>query len=367
MVNPAAYSSVRKLFDISACALKLHLSRLGLAFPPFSLAWHITWRCNARCPSCGWGKSDGEYRSRLPRELSTRRVKEVIDEASGDGCRRIGFSGGEPLLREDIYEIIRHAKGRGLVVEISSNGLGIDEDTAGRLVGSGVDSIHISLDSPDELHDRLRGVPGAFQSADRALARLSARRGERPFYLGINAVVCAVNIEKLSGLCGYAARRELDGVSFQAFNPGQARNRAARAQLRVRREQVPRLRAVLREIVNAHRSILRNSEQYIRGIPDFCEDPLMAGEPCVAGLQQMYVFPFGEISPCAFLPRVGSLRERSYRDLIHSRGVRELRERAGKKACAGCWCPGTHEFNTLLKLKRISSAIKVAGNYLQTY
>lgn len=96
-----------------------------------------TFRCQCNCIHCyahGRGVNQGD-------ELTTREVKSVLDQARRLGVLQVAFSGGEPLLREDIVELVRHAHDIGLLTRISTNGLGLDRELVSRLKGAGLEKI----------------------------------------------------------------------------------------------------------------------------------------------------------------------------------------------------------------------------------
>jgi MoaA/NifB/PqqE/SkfB family radical SAM enzyme len=141
---------------VAAAALfKVHVLRRRM---PLLILWNITSRCDARCLYCA------AFEINRP-ELSTSDVKDRLDALWPLGCRWITFGGGEPLLRPDIGEIIRHAKAVGFSVFISTNGWRASERAADLAL---VDHVNLSLDGPRELHDEIRGQ-GAFDQAFNAL------------------------------------------------------------------------------------------------------------------------------------------------------------------------------------------------------
>ena len=91
---------------------------------PHSVVWEITFACNMRCLHCG--TAAGKMRSD---ELTTEEALNLIDELTGLGSQEITLSGGEPLLRDDLYELLQYAV-KSFTVNVASNGLLIDEDTA---------------------------------------------------------------------------------------------------------------------------------------------------------------------------------------------------------------------------------------------
>ena len=133
---------------------------------PRNAVWELTLACNLRCVHCGsragWARST---------ELSTAECLDVVDQLADLGGELLTLSGGEPLLREDWDAIARAAVGRGLTVNMVTNGTCVDEAAAGRAVQAGLCNVGVSIDGPEEVHDAIRGR-GAFRAAIRGIGRL---------------------------------------------------------------------------------------------------------------------------------------------------------------------------------------------------
>ncbi len=122
--------------------------------------WTLTNRCNLRCTHC-YNYSGPE--SATEDELSTAEAMVLIDDLADMGVPLIIFTGGEPLLREDLFGLARYAAGKGIGVALSSNGTLITADSALQIQESGISYVGISLDGADaETHNRFRGSPDAF-------------------------------------------------------------------------------------------------------------------------------------------------------------------------------------------------------------
>ncbi|HOX39230.1 MAG TPA: radical SAM protein [Candidatus Brocadiia bacterium] len=353
--------------DMAGSAARLHLGRLGVRFAPFSLVWYVTWQCNCRCAHCHWGRRDADYAEAAAQEMTAARCLDVLREAVSLGLRHVAFSGGEALLKDGMFDLLAGAKSLGLATEISSNGiLPSQADVATRLVETGIDNIHISLDYPDETHDLMRDVPNLFRMVMRTLENLSELRKRRRFYFGVNAVAFGANFTRLEEIANLVESKGVDGFSVQIFHPQQVRNREALDKLLVPQDKIPEFQKTVERLIAGHSRLLRNSPQFLRGMARFALDPAMPGEPCSAGVQQIYVFPNGEISPCCFLPKMGDLRKQGFHEMVFSDEFDALRKRARRKECPGCWSPGTHEYNAILKLRSLPSVMRVAYNYLRT-
>lgn len=125
------------------------------------VVWNCTQRCNLRCRHCyaactSAGRAD---------ELTTDEARALIDDLGAFGCPVLLVSGGEPMLRDDLGELVAHARAAGLRAVISTNGTLITPGKADELARMGLSYVGISLDGLPEANDRFRGLPGAFDLA----------------------------------------------------------------------------------------------------------------------------------------------------------------------------------------------------------
>jgi MoaA/NifB/PqqE/SkfB family radical SAM enzyme len=121
------------------------------------LSWNVTRKCNLKCAHCYINATTEE----LQGELTTEEAKRLMDQIAEVSRPLLILSGGEPLLRRDIYELIRYGTNKGFRMGLGSNGSLIDETVARKLKDAGVKTVSISLDSCDpKKHDEFRGVKG---------------------------------------------------------------------------------------------------------------------------------------------------------------------------------------------------------------
>ncbi|MFQ5713759.1 MAG: 12,18-didecarboxysiroheme deacetylase [Candidatus Scalinduaceae bacterium] len=125
------------------------------------VVWNVGQRCNLKCVHCYSQSKDIEY----PDELNTKDAKAMLDGLAEYGAPVILFSGGEPLMREDLMELITYARDKGLRAVISTNGTLITEEKAEELKKFGLSYVGISLDGLRETNDKFRGIEGAFDDA----------------------------------------------------------------------------------------------------------------------------------------------------------------------------------------------------------
>jgi len=257
----------------------------------------ITDRCNLNCRFCGC--SELVASSRGKEELSTREWKDVIDTAARLGTFLFNICGGEPLIRDDVYEIIAHATGRGLAVHLVSNGFFLDEIAAKRLSDASLGSAQISLEAAQASgHDALRGR-GSF---DRAVRAIHALQAEAPgVEIGVNCVITPENLATLGEVI-----RFVDGLGVHKlrFTPVylNLQHRLVKsseiASLVFSEEELPKLEVELdRLMAELTRSRLRSSSlAYHQNIIALLRN--QAPRTCYAGYAFASINPYGVVGPC---------------------------------------------------------------------
>lgn len=186
----------------------------GAAPSPASrtLQIHVTHRCNLACPTC----YAADFLSSGPRDLTVEQIERVMELASANGFDRLTLTGGEPLLRRDLPEILAAGRPRFRWLALTTNGTALTPRRARELVGV-LDHLNVSVDGPEaEIHDAIRG-PGAF---DRTLAGLrnlleAGFPGDR---VSLNPTVTLLNHERLDEVVDLAASFGAD-ASFGFFMP----------------------------------------------------------------------------------------------------------------------------------------------------
>jgi len=127
--------------------------------------WNLIRRCNLTCKHCYSISADKDF----PGELNTQQVYEVMDDLKQYGVPVLILSGGEPLLRKDIFDISLRARSMGFYVGLSTNGTMITEDNIQQIVDVGYDYVGISIDGIEQTHDDFRRKQGAFEEAMRGI------------------------------------------------------------------------------------------------------------------------------------------------------------------------------------------------------
>ncbi len=160
--------------------------------PPIFVDIAPTYRCQCRCVHCS-----AVAHADADRELTTGEIKALLDEAAAMGVLQTTFTGGEPLLRADILDLIRHAVRLGLLVRLNSNGLLLTRRRVRELKQAGLVLCGVSLDHPhpDE-HDRLRRMPGLYEKAMRGIKLLHEA-----------GILCQLQVYVSHGTAGDGIRR----------------------------------------------------------------------------------------------------------------------------------------------------------------
>ncbi|OFV90374.1 MAG: hypothetical protein A3G76_01780 [Acidobacteria bacterium RIFCSPLOWO2_12_FULL_65_11] len=165
--------------------------------PPV-VVWNVCRHCNLRCPHCYAAASLRPSRN----DLSTQEAFGLIDDLAGVGVRVVIFSGGEPLLRPDLFDLMARARDRGLKPLLSSNGVCLDRASARRLADLGVRYVGVSLDGLAAQNDAYRGMEGAFARAVRGLRHAM----DEGLGTGIRLTLTRHSADQMERLLAFAVR-----------------------------------------------------------------------------------------------------------------------------------------------------------------
>ncbi len=315
-------------------------------YPPYIISWNLTKRCHLHCAHCYMDSAELAGADESTTDEALALVDEIADFAPG---AMLILTGGEPLLRPDIYGIISRASDKGLTVFLGTSGTGLDKNTVSRLKKAGTSGVGVSLDSATPAyHDGFRGLPGAWKKTMNAMDNLKA--------MGLAFQVQFTLTEK--------NRHELQPMIDLSLEKGAMALNIFFMVCTGRAEMITDIsaasyEAVLREIAEAAvgleprlRLRARCAPHFLRVLEDKApESPILTGgtSGCIAGSSYMRISPAGEVTPCPYIPatetspRTGSktLREIWENDpaFISIRGC-GLKGRCGrcsyKELCGGC-------------------------------
>lgn len=323
---------------------------------PHVVAWNLTRRCNLACAHCYIAAGDwhsGED------DLTTAECQRITDEilAVNPGAMFV-LSGGEPLLREDLEAIARHATEGGATVVVGTNGTLLTDARLRSLAGAGVRGFAVSVDSLDPTyHDRFRHGTGALEETVAAVDRIR----DRGLDFIVQMTVTRGNRSELSDLADWAAGRGAvafnvyflvatgRGDGMRGLEP--AGNEEVLTEL-LQLEQRYRGRMMVRSKCNPQ--LMRLA---VRHAPD---SPLLNYQTrCPCGVHYCRITPEGKVTPCPYTPAVaGDLRARSFQEVWFGspvfRALRhgELGGRCGRceyrEVCGGCRARAHAESGDLL-------------------
>jgi MoaA/NifB/PqqE/SkfB family radical SAM enzyme len=305
----------------------------------------VTYRCNNTCFMCDL-PIPSLYKKRGMEEFGTDGLKRIIDDLAAIGSAGINFSGGEPTLRRDCFELIAYAKQTGMVVNLSSNAFNLAQpDRMEALVATGVDSLNVSLDGARaETNDRLRGVPGCFARVERATELLmEARRNRRPSLTYV-FVVGPQNHHEIPEFLALAKSRDVDAVGFMPLIGAYGDHVVPSA------EQIAAMSESVRQLRQAKRTtygdFIDNSDGYLSLF-----ERSWRGEPsplkCYVTYNHLLVDCYGNLYPCALWFTIGK-SSRNIRDISIAEYWRTDREtRRQLSGCRDCYWNCHSEMNLL--------------------
>ena len=187
------------------CAAVLH----ARAYKPIYVKIKVNYGCNLKCEMCK------HWRETREPPISMDRFREVISELGELGCQKIHFSGGEPMLRPQLPDLVEHATQLGMRVTLTTNGTLIDKIKAKRLVEAGLRGVNVSIDSPlRKMHEKIRGVEGAFKKTTRTVMLFNKYAHKGKLTVRINTVVGRSNYQTLATLPDLAHQLGADGINL---------------------------------------------------------------------------------------------------------------------------------------------------------
>jgi radical SAM protein with 4Fe4S-binding SPASM domain len=297
---------------------------------PLHVVWLATQACRLSCVHCS-SNAGGPGRN----ELSTLEAARLIDDLADAGVVDFAISGGEPLLRRDVVDLVRHAKDRGLAVGLGSSGLGLRRHLA-RLAATGLDRLQVSVDGTREQHDTLRRYPGLH-----ALALSTIRDA---IAAGLRVTMCctinARNHDSLEHVISAALECGVERVNFSRFVPTGRGTAALDLSADEWRAAIERCHT-LQNAYAGRVQIVTHLAQMILLEPALGTVPGFAG--CQAGRGQACIAADGSVWPCVMLPiAVGNVRQRSFADIWRSAElIRALADRSRLEG--GCRTCGVTE------------------------
>ena len=333
------YGKTKFILRGASYFLHLNFSRyINHFYPaPVLVNLEITKRCNLQCIHCDIRKTPKTYSDIINKEFSTIEIKELVDSLKSLGTSYISISGGEPFLRKDIFEVIEYIKKIGLGLHISSNGTLITNEVAKRINDLGLDAISISLDAATpEIHDRIRGVEGAFDKAVTAIRNVVEYK--KHTQVGISPIITNLNLDELPKIVDFAKDLGVDAIRFQPWHISLG-HKETEKMLDIRGSRLEDLDKVIGEIIEKTKrhGIYTNTSVYLRGVRKCFEDMKGINIECFAGSFTCNISWMGDVVPCAFIPAIGNVREEPCEKIWNSQRFDDVRKEIKKGNCQKCW------------------------------
>ena len=319
---------------------------LGCFGYPIHPVYEVTAACNLLCKHCHarGGKP-------WPDELNTEQAKLVIKSLSEvPEFRMLVFTGGEPLVRKDIFELTSYATELGFSVVMATNATLINKKIARKLKENGVLGIAASIDSVNpKQHDEYRGVPNAFKLAIQGIKNAA----EEGLYIQINITLSKRNLSQLEDLLKLADKLNSDAVLLYQLIPVGRGSELMKETLTAKEflSVIKRLKKIQGEIKTVVAPVgLPEYYAYLYGTSNriFPESLNGSYHGCIAGRGMFYIKPNGDVWPCAFIPvSAGNLLKQSALEIWRKSYVfNVLRDRNNLKGycheckyrdvCGGC-------------------------------
>lgn len=291
---------------------------------PLIVSWSLTYRCNAQCAYCGIWQNHSE-------ELTTGQILSLIEQMASAGTKRIHFTGGEPLLREDIEIILRHCKQRGISTALNSNGYLVSEKIQAL---THLDLLSLSLDGPQDVHNAIRG-DDSYQKVMEAID--AARRNN--IKIKLITVLSKYNL----GSIEFILRKAEELKTVVTFQPatsvvleGSSPNPIAPS-----REEYAQVIAMLMKERSRNRYI-GNSLSGLKHLYNWSQP---AEIPCANSFIVCRLEPDGKLYGCA------DFKKNGYATDSLRRGFKGAFYDLAPLSCQECWCASFVELNCLFALK----------------
>lgn len=312
---------------------------------PLFVIWEITGGCNLKCRHC---LSDSGRVGR--NELSTSECKRLIDDLANMKVFHISFSGGEPLIRKDLFELLDYASKKNIGIELLTNGTLVTDKVIRRLQDINLFTVQVSIDGIGPTHDDFRGLPGAYTRAINAV-RLFRDAG---YEVVISTAVTKQNLDQIPSIIDKAIELGASAYKTTLFMPA---GRGADAntddlsmtpeatrhfafELKKKKEQVGRQIVINNEVLYPWLTGVAEPRETFTP-----EDETPIG--CTAGNSSLYITPDGKITPCPFLQQfvAGDIRtqgiDRIWQHSMVFDKFRNITRRDLQGKCHGCELLGT--------------------------
>lgn len=292
----------------------------------------VTSRCNLKCAMCDIPLSKTE-------EVSTAALSRTLDDLKLLKPHSVVFSGGEPLLRDDIYRLIYKAHENGFRTCLTTNGILVDKDVAVKLKKAGLDIANVSIEGNKETHEAIRGT-GSYEKACDALKFL----WEVGVETTIAMCVSKKNYMYMEDMLSLATKTGATTVKYQAYSTLFTSDKRGEGFYIDDKNDTKKLRKQIKAVIkkSSELKINVNPHSYLKQLPIFLSPDEELTESVKYGCRSLYdvasVTAEGNLIPCFMLPQwiIGNLEHDRINTLWNGEKHKETRADIEAKGCKGC-------------------------------
>jgi len=308
-----------------------------LRFKPISATINITDRCCFKCIMCN------QWREKSKQELGTKDWQVILDQLKEENIKMVTFSGGEPLLRNDLIDIIKYAKKLNMTCSLFTNGYLLNEDNIQKLISSGIDFISISFDGVDDKFNAIRGINGAYEKVKKSAEILANLYKRNMLKVSMSFVLMKPTLNYLNEVLKLRDIFDFPLViNLVDFTPYFFKSIKDKDTLWINEKDMESLSINLKLLAEHKRK--KNDSIYltysgINYIKNYFIDPLQSRIPCFVSQERICIDPEGNVyGGCWSMGSFGNLRENSLKHIIHSIKYKNAHRDMFFKRCPGCSC-----------------------------
>jgi len=315
----------------------------GLRIKPEHATIKLTARCNFRCIMCGLGGGKAEG------ELSSQAWQEVLRQLREIGISHIHFSGGEPLLRSDLPDLVAYAHSlKFKEIYLSTNGYLLDENMAERLISSGLNNIVISIDALNEDFDRIRGIEGGFKKVYSACLVLSKISKTNKLKFSISLTIMQPTLKHIMEVVGLT--ESLGGsiiFSLLDRSPIFFERSDKIGRFWIEGTDILYLNEIVDKLVELKKIkpwLIKFNYADLAYIKKYFIDPRQKDILCFKSLKRIFIGPEGKVyGGCWSAKPLGDVSQAGIRGIVNSSQYAAEHNRMLIKDCSGCSCGYTRD------------------------
>ena len=326
---------------------------------PRLIFWELTKKCNLECKHC---RAEAEFKEY--NELTFEHIKSIIDDIANEYKPILVLTGGEPLYRNDIYDIAAYGSSKGLQIALATNGTLIDSSIAKKIKDSGVKRVSISIDgSSAKAHDSFRGIPGSFDDALKGIEYL--KNEEIEFQL--NATITKNNVDEIEDIMKLSEKMGAMALHIFMLVPVGCGVEIAESDMISKdkyeevlnwfydasKETTMEMKATCAP--HYYRILRQRAKEEGRTVTFESDGMSAVTRGCLAGSGVCFISHKGDVQPCGYFPKVvGNVLEKPFKEIwensnlfVELRDLSNLKGKCGlceyRAFCAGCRARALYE------------------------